>query len=83
MKKYKLEKLVPGSFIDNSLVGRVIAPVAEKVIQKDDVKIVHKGQYMIIPKGTPAVIYRKFEDKFGRDKSYTLAYYEWKPMIKN
>lgn len=77
MKKYKLEKLVPGSFIDETLRGKVIAPINANLL-KDTVLVEHNGEHMMIGRGVKPLLYRKFDDKFGRKKGYTLAYFEWK-----
>ena len=34
---------------------------------------------MIINKDTPLLGEQTFPDKFGRDKTYTLYYYQWEP----
>ena len=34
---------------------------------------------MIIDKDTPLLGEQTFPDKFGRDKTYTLYYYQWQP----
>ena len=43
----------------------------EKVLVK------HSDKKMIIDKDTPLLGEQTFPDKFGRDKTYTLYYYEW------
>ena len=34
---------------------------------------------MIIDQNTPLLGEKTFPDKFGRDKTYTLYYYQWQP----
>jgi hypothetical protein len=78
MKKYKLEKLVPGSLIDTSLRGKVIVPISAKLL-KEPVLVECNNERMLITKGVKPLLYRKFPDKFGRDKMYTIAYFEFIP----
>lgn len=40
-----------------------------------------QGEYMTLHE-KDILGYRTFDDKFGRDKLYKLAYYEWKPDPK-
>lgn len=43
--------------------------------------VLFQGDTMYL-KGKKVLGYRVFEDKFGRNKTYTLKYYEWKPSAK-
>ena len=45
----------------------------EKILVK------HGGKKMIIDQDTELLGSKTFEDKFGRNKTYTLYYYQWQP----
>ena len=42
----------------------------------------HGDKKMIIDQDTPLIGQQTFPDKFGRDKTYTLYYYQWEPGKK-
>ena len=45
----------------------------EKILVK------HSDKKMIIDQDSLLLGSKTFEDKFGRDKTYTLYYYKWEP----
>lgn len=73
MKVYGAKTLYPGNVIgvsEEHLVG-----VPDK---RGFTSVVFQGEEMKL-KGKKILGYRTFEDKFGRDKVYRLAYYKWSP----
>ena len=81
MKSYILKKLVNGYKVspkikDLTLVALPFKFANEKILVK------HSDKKMIIDQDTPLLGEKTFPDKFGRDKTYTLYYYQWEP-IKN
>ena len=50
----------------------------EKIIN-EKILVNHGDKNMIIDKDTPLLREQTFPDKFGRDKTYTLYYYQWEP----
>ncbi len=89
MKPYLLKKLIAGYKLgpnhkDKQLValpfkytGKPNNP--ENIHQQKFPKIIvkHGNKKMIIDQNTPLLGEQTFPDKFGRDKTYTLYYYEW------
>ena len=76
MKSYLLKKLIAGykvnpKYKQNSLVALPYKYTNEKILVK------YSDKKMIIDKDTPLLGEQTFPDKFGRDKTYTLYYYEW------
>jgi len=76
MKPYLLKKLIPGYKLgpdhkDKQLVALPYKYNGTKILVK------HSDKKMIIDQNTPLLGEQTFPDKFGRDKTYTLYYYEW------
>jgi hypothetical protein len=82
---YKLKKLIPGYKIKHSLSKQTLValPYSNKEIflqnSTDSILLSYEDKNMYIDKNTPLLAEKTFPDKFGRDKTYTLYYYEWKP----
>lgn len=80
MKAYEIKKLIHGIVLGEEHINKIVVAVPDKFYGKE-LKVSYQGKEMTIPKvGKDALAFRKFWDKFGRDKSYSLIYYEWKPL---
>ena len=78
MKTYLLKRLINGykinpKFKDYTLVALPFKFTNEKILVK------HSDKKMIIDQDNLLLGKKTFEDKFGRDKTYTLYYYQWQP----
>jgi hypothetical protein len=78
MKSYLLKKLIAGYKVNprHSGLDLVALPYSytnEKILVR------HSDKKMIIDKDTPLLGEQTFPDKFGRNKTYTLYYYQWEP----
>jgi len=73
--KYHLKKLIPGYKIKPSLKGKTL--VALPFAVKNPTVVVYKSENYYLRPDSPLLHKETFEDKFGRDKSYTLYYYEY------
>ena len=76
-----LKKLIAGykvnpSYKQDSLVALPYKYTNEKILVR------HGDKKMIIDQDTPLIGQQTFPDKFGRDKTYTLYYYQWEPGKK-
>ena len=76
MKSYLLKKLIAGYRLstnhkDKQLVALPYKYTNEKILVR------YSDKKMIIDQDTPLLGEQTFPDKFGRDKTYTLYYYEW------
>ena len=76
MKTYLLKKLIAGYRLspnhkDKQLVALPYKYTNEKILVR------YSDKKMIIDQDTPLLGEQTFPDKFGRDKTYTLYYYEW------
>lgn len=77
---YKPRTLFSGGVIGKDLNTKYVG-VPDKF--KDCViQVKHDGKTMIINDWNEAEAYRVFEDKFGRNKNYTLGYFTWQPEGK-
>lgn len=81
-KYYKLRKLIAGEHVNPIYTGKKLAAFPEKFLEVADVACLYRKEIMRIPKGTSALTYRVFEDKYGRSGTYRLAYFFWKPDIQ-
>ena len=78
MKHYLLKKLVNGYKLGPEYKG--LGLIATPFKYKDEkIQVEYSKDTMIIDKDTPLLEHKEFPDKFGRDKTYTLYYYQWKP----
>jgi len=77
--------------------GRNMIAVPEKKLQeakesKKDICVIDKTTredkknlppYMILSRDEIALAFGEFPDKWGRDDTYTLHYFEWKPIVQS
>jgi|TARA_R100000388_G_scaffold36372_1_gene28285 hypothetical protein len=78
MKKYLIKKLISGYRINPSLSGMTLVGIPHNV-KDNSIQVQYADQKMIINSNTPLLGKKSFKDKFGRDKTYILYYYEWTP----
>jgi len=76
MKEYVLKKLIPGYKIKPSLRGLTLIALPFKY-EKEKITIKFSDKSMVVDADTPLLHQETFPDKFGRDKTYTLYYYQW------
>ena len=75
MNHYKLQKLIPGYKIKPSLRGKTLVALPFKV--KEPTVITYKEESIHLNKESVLLYEQMFDDKFGRNKTYTLYYYEY------
>ena len=80
MKQYLIKKLISGYRINPSLSGMTLVGIPHNV-KENSVQVQYADQKMIINSNTPLLGKKSFKDKFGRDKTYILYYYEWTPNM--
>ena len=80
MKKYLIKKLISGYRINPSLSGMTLVGIPHNV-KENSIQVQYADQKMIINSNTPLLGKKSFKDKFGRDKTYILYYYEWTPNM--
>ena len=78
MKSYLLKKLIKGYKINPRHAGFSLVALPYKYTN-EKILIKHSNKTMIIDQNTPLLGEKTFPDKFGRDKTYTLYYYQWEP----
>lgn len=82
MKRYNLNKLIPGYKIRPSLKGKTLVALPFQV--KEPTTVIHNNENYHLQKDSPLLHQETFKDKFGRNKTYTLYYYEYtKEVITN
>ena len=81
MKSYLLKKLIAGYKVNPRHSGLDLVALPYKYT-KEKILVKHGDKKMIIDQNTPLLGEQTFPDKFGRDKTYTLYYYEWQPSKK-
>ena len=75
IRRYDIEKLISGHLV--GFPGKTLIAVPD-MYEGESLQVIYKAQAMVIDKvGEGALTWRIFPDKFGRDKSYKLIYYEW------
>jgi hypothetical protein len=85
MKSYVLKKLIAGYKINPIYSGLdlVALPYSNKHANSEQtsekILVKYSNKKMTIDKDTPLLGEQTFPDKFGRDKTYTLYYYQWQP----
>ena len=85
--KYRARRFIApfelkGVFENVNMNKKYIA-IPTKLFEKyNAIKVIVGDESMTIWKTDKPLGYRRFPDKFGREKFYTLAYYEWKIKIK-
>ena len=55
----------------------------EKYAKKSKKKSNTIAPYMILPSDELPQAYGEFQDKWGREGSYMLCYYEWMPIVQS
>ena len=80
MKQYLIKKLISGYRINPSLSGMTLVGIPHNV-KDNSIQVQYADQKMIINNNTPLLGKKSFKDKFGRDKTYILYYYEWTPNM--
>ena len=80
MKQYLIKKLISGYRINPSLSGMTLVGIPHNV-KENSIQVQYADQKMIINSNTPLLGKKSFKDKFGRDKTYILYYYEWTPNM--
>ena len=78
MKSYLLKKLIAGYKVNPKYKGDNLVALPFKYTN-EKILVKHSNKKMIIDKDTPLLGEQTFPDKFGRDKTYTLYYYQWQP----
>ena len=78
MKSYLLKKLIAGYKVNPRHSGLDLVALPYKYTN-EKILVKHGGKKMIIDQDTPLLGEKTFSDKFGRDKTYTLYYYQWEP----
>ena len=78
MKSYLLKKLIAGYKVNPRHSGLSLVALPYKYTN-EKILVRHSDKKMIIDQDTPLLGEQTFPDKFGRDKTYTLYYYQWEP----
>jgi hypothetical protein len=78
MKYYKIKKLINGHRVSPLLKTRTLIGIPFKY-EYMPIHVTCNDKSMTIHRDTPLLHEKEFKDKFGRDKNYTLYYYEWCP----
>ena len=78
MKSYLLKKLITGYKINPRHAGLTLVALPYKYTN-EKILVKYGDKEMTIDQDTPLLREQTFPDKFGRDKTYTLYYYEWQP----
>ena len=78
VKSYLLKKLIAGYKVNPRHSGLDLVALPYKYTN-EKILVRYSDKKMIIDKDTPLLGEQTFPDKFGRNKTYTLYYYEWKP----
>ena len=78
MKSYILKKLIAGYRVNPRHSGLDLVALPYKYTN-EKILVKHGGKKMIIDQDTELLGSKTFEDKFGRNKTYTLYYYQWQP----
>ena len=73
---YRIKKLIKGYRIKPSLKDKTLIGIPFKYIG-NNIEISFNNKKMIVKDDSPLLHYQTFKDKFGRNKQYTLYYYEW------
>jgi len=67
--------------VDEELKGKIVICFPNELL-KQELKVIYEEtkEFMLIKKNQKPILYRRFDDKFGRDKQYTLVYFLWNPQ---
>ena len=80
MKSYLLKKLITGYKINPRHAGLTLVALPYKYTN-EKILVKYGDKEMTIDQDTPLLREQTFPDKFGRDITYTLYYYQWEPNI--
>ena len=79
METYNAKSIISGFKLGQQFRDKKLIAVPDKFHGKE-LLVKFGEEQMVIPKvGSASLTFRTFEDKFGREKNYTLIYYEWNP----
>jgi hypothetical protein len=78
MKHYNIKKIIKGYRVSPLLKTRELIGIPMKY-DNMPIKVMHQDRSMVINRNTPLLHQEQFKDKFGRNRNYTLYYYEWCP----
>tara|TARA_R100000654_G_scaffold40560_2_gene66562 strand:- start:445 stop:705 length:261 start_codon:yes stop_codon:yes gene_type:complete len=78
MKFYKIKKLIKGYRVSPDLKHLTLVGIPFKY-GGIRIKIQYEKEIMEISRDNPLLGSKNFKDQFGRNREYTLYYYEWKP----
>ena len=78
MKSYLLKKLIAGYKVNPRHSGLDLVALPYKYTN-EKILVRYGDKKMIIDRDTPLLGEQNFPDKFGRNKTYTLYYYQWQP----
>ena len=78
MKEYLLKRLINGYKINPKFKNYILVALPFKFTGKK-ILVKHSNKKMIIDQDSKLLNEQTFSDKFGRDKTYTLYYYQWQP----
>ena len=76
MKKYRIRKLINGYKLGREFRNKTLVAIPKT---NESVMVIFDDGVMYITNWNERLAERSFEDKFGRNKKYTLGYFEWKP----
>lgn len=79
-KIYEIKNLIKGESVN--VPEKILIAVPNSFYKKDTI-VKYGDKFMLIRWDDEPITFRTFEDKFGRDKNYTLIYYEWKPITSD
>jgi len=81
MKFYSIKKLIHGANVNPIYSGKTLIAIPDKYLGKGDIHATYCGRHMTIKKDSEPLTFRIFDDKFGRDTTYRLMYFEWNPEL--
>ena len=73
---YKIKKLIKGYKIKPSLKSKTLIAIPFKY-NGSNIEVEFNQKKMVVKDNSPLLHYQSFDDKFNRNKKYTLYYYEW------
>tara|TARA_Y100000310_G_C20657448_1_gene802740 strand:+ start:456 stop:752 length:297 start_codon:yes stop_codon:yes gene_type:complete len=73
---YKIKKLIKGYKIKPSLRNLTLIAIPFKY-KGVDIEVKYNKEKMVIKENTPLLHHQIFDDKFRKNRQYTLYYYEW------
>ena len=73
---YKIRKLIKGYKIKPSLKSKTLIAIPF-FHNGENIEVSFNHKTMIVKDNSPLLHYQSFDDKYNRNKKYTLYYYEW------